>query len=235
MSLFKNIFSGSKPKHTEFSPGDIFYMESGKKYQLYKLLAVDAAFDCYHVLSYAPLDSLPAVAELPVIPVFIYHSPVDKNGFPNAKLWTNAPVTADDLIGYHEYLRQTQAPKEYIPLANHYYKTGNSLAKEKKYEASIDAYSKAIDLFPQFFEALDNRAFSKMDLGRWGEAIADFSLSLELRPNSLLAEFSIGECYFKMRDYQHAKRQFEIALTIAPGNEHATRYLAMVNDILSEQ
>jgi tetratricopeptide (TPR) repeat protein len=92
----------------------------------------------------------------------------------------------------------------------------------------------AIYLFPQFFEAIDNRAFSKMDLGLWSDAIKDFKLSLEQNPNTILAEFSIGECYFKMGDFQNAKRQFEIANNIDPNDQTSRQFLDKVNAILNK-
>lgn len=52
---------------------------------------------------------------------------------------------------------------------------GLRLTDEKKLFEAIDSYSKAIDLFPPFFEAIDNRAFCKMDLGMWAEAIEDLN------------------------------------------------------------
>lgn len=213
-----------------FSPGDIFYTYADNQYHLHKLLAVDTSFECYHVLSYTPIDQQPTLADPATATVAIYHFPIHTEGFTNPVLLTNSPLTANDLIGYHTYLQHTQDPKLYISIANEYYETGNRLSDEKKYHEAIDAYSKAADLFPLFFEAIDNRAFCKMDLGLWEEAIADFRRSLEIAPNSLLAEFSIGECYYKMGDYQNAKRQFEIAHAIDPHEENTIHFLALLNE-----
>jgi tetratricopeptide (TPR) repeat protein len=118
-------------------------------------------------------------------------------------------------------------------MVNSYYQSGLVLTDKKLHDDAIDAYSKAIDLFPQFFEAIDNRAFCKMDLARWNEAIEDFNLSLQVNPNSVLAEFSIGECYFKMKDYQNAKTQFEKAQRIDPSHEAPRLFLDKVNKILN--
>ncbi len=219
---------------SDFSVGDIFYTKTDNKFNLYKLLAIDKAFECYHVLSYSPVDNLPSPTDIHKLSIFVYHSPFDKKAFVNATLVTNQMLTANDLIGYHEYLRQTQAPSFYIPIANSYYKEGFERTSQKKHYEAIDSYSKAIDLFPQFFEAIDNRAFCKMDLGLWTDAIEDFKLSLLQHPKSLLAEFSIGECYFKMGDYDNAKRQFEIAYRMDPNHQAIKQFLDKTNTILNK-
>lgn len=93
-----------------FSIGDIFYTKSDGKYNLYKLLVNDKEFGCYHILTYAPVDNLPNVDSIDNLPVFVFHSPFDKKAFAGATLLTNKQIVANDLIGYHEYLRQTQEP-----------------------------------------------------------------------------------------------------------------------------
>ena len=182
-------------------------------------------------MTYKPLDKLPNITDINNFEIFVYHSPFDKKAFAEAKLLGNKSINSDDLLGYHEYLRQTQEPNFYIPIANNYYKSGLRLTDEKKHIEAIDSYSKAIDLYPQFFEAIDNRAFCKMDLGLLTDAIQDFKLSLEGNPSSLLAEFSIGECYFKMNDYENAKRHFETAYQIDPNHQAPRQFLDKIHKI----
>ncbi|MCA6364160.1 MAG: tetratricopeptide repeat protein [Bacteroidetes bacterium] len=234
MSFLKNLFSGkNQPQKTNsFKAGDIFYTKNDSKFSLFKLLVHDAEFDCYHVLVYMPVDRLPDTTQVNGLKVMVYHSPFATSAFSGAVLLVNTGVKSDDLIGYHEYLRQTQAPEHYVPLANKYYQTAYELTNEKKYHEAIDEYSKAVDLFPAFFEAIDNRAFCKMDLGLWNEAIEDFKLSLMQNPGTVLAEFSIGECYFKMRDYENARKQFEKAHQIDPDDPMPIKFLAKVNELL---
>lgn len=217
-----------------FSEGDIFYTHFDNQYHIYKLLVFEKEFEYYHVLMYEALDALPDEKDIDNLGVHTYHAPIDVHGFEGAVLLANKKITADDLIGYHEYLRQTQEPHYYIPIANGYYNAGLFLTDENKHLEAIDAYSKAIDLFPQFFEAIDNRAFCKMDLALWADAIEDFQLSLQENPNSLLAEFSIGECYFRLGDFQNAKRQFEIAHQIDPNHQAPIQFLDKVNAILNK-
>lgn len=240
MNLFKKLFSGpeqpeqqNQPKAVNFFVGDIFYSHKEGHYKCSKLLAEDPEIDCYHVLMFEPVDTLPAGEAVNSLEVFAYHAPIDKKAFAEHVFLVNKPVTAHDLIGYHEYLKQTQEPGYYVSIANGYYKAAIALSDEKKHLEAIDSYSKAIDLFPPFFEAIDNRAFCKMDLGLWHEAIEDFRFSLEQNPVSLLAEFSIGECYFKLGDFNQAKQQFEKAREIDPAHPAPNQFLEKIQAILN--
>ncbi len=235
MSILKKLFSNtskSSENKRDLLEGDIFYCKIDGKYFVYKLLVHETNNNCYHVLTYTPLNKTPSITEIDSLKVFNYHAPIDQNGFENPIFMTNKPIKSSDLIGYHEYLKQTQSPEFYIPIANNYYKTAYELTNDKKHLEAIDEYSKAIDLFPQFFEAIDNRAFCKMDLGLFKEAIVDFELSLQQNPNSMLAEFSIGECYLKMNDFEKAKIKFEIVHKIDPNNETVNLFLDKVNHLL---
>src|SRR6187431_2414417 len=98
---------GIKEKETGFEEGDVFYSFFENKFYLYKLLRVDKENSTYHVLSYADLDVLPNADALNTLDVHTYHFPIDKDGFENPILLSKQQVTADNLIGYHEYLRQT--------------------------------------------------------------------------------------------------------------------------------
>lgn len=238
MSLFKKLFGSdddnsgnASDSPTEFSEGDIFYTFFDDRFHINKLLKYEREFDTYHILSYEPVKRLPEIEVSENLGIFAYHAPVDKNGFENPQLLTKSAVSAADLLGYHEYLRQTRDTEDIIAIAGDYYDNGNRLADEKKFEEAIDEYSKAVDLIPAFYEAIDNRAFSKMDLGRWAEAVEDFELSLQVNPENTAAEFSIGECYLKTRDYSRAKARFEKALAIDPNHQLSKDFLAQTIEL----
>ncbi|MGN6419442.1 MAG: tetratricopeptide repeat protein [Pseudobacter sp.] len=217
----------------EFIAGDIFYLQEQGSYLVFKLLVNEEESDCYHLLSYEPLTDAPTEFGLEFLTVYSYHSTIYSKAFADAIYFGNYPVVAEELTGYHEYLRQTQEPAYCVNIAKEYYQTALRLTGMNLDFQAIEEYSKAIDLIPQFFEAFDNRAFCKMDLGFYEEAIEDFRQSLLINPDSFLAEFSIGECYFKLGDYFKAKEQFEIAARIEPAHEGLKFYLAKVNAHLS--
>jgi len=85
MSFLKNIF-GKRDNGEEFTEGDIFYTSDDHKFHIHKLLKFDKDYNTYHILSYAPVLVLPKIETFDELEVLIYHAPIDKNGFANAKL-----------------------------------------------------------------------------------------------------------------------------------------------------
>lgn len=210
----------------EFTEGDIFYTLLDNQYYFHKVLKVDNDFNTYHVLGYSPVSTLPETADS--LTIFVYHTPIDKNGFDKPVLFKNTVTTDEELTGFHEYIRLTNNMNLIIPEATRYFHEGYALTDEKKHEEAIKKYSLAVNLFPMLYEALDNRAFCKMDLGRWEDAIEDFRLSLQVNQFSALAEFSIGECYMRLGNYETAKAQFHKALEVDPAYDLPKEFLQKI-------
>jgi tetratricopeptide (TPR) repeat protein len=99
------------------------------------------------------------------------------------------------------------------------YNQANALCDQNEFEKAIELYTEAIDIYPYFFEAFDNRALTKMDLAQWDDSIHDFQQSLEIEPNNYTAIFSIGECWFKLGEYKKALSQFESASKLKPDDQ----------------
>ena len=240
MSFIKKLFGG-KGKATEnkpndnFAEGDLFYTFFDNQYHVYKLLKIDHEFGIFHVTLYKAIDTLPKADETHALEVFVSHAPINQNGFPDAVFLTKSKIEFKDLAGYHEYLKHTdfgqyliemnQRPEDVLAKADQLYKAAIDLTNERKYEQAIENYTEAIVICPFFFEAIDNMAFCKMDMGQWSEAILDFKHSLLVNPESTLAEFSIGECYLNLKDYTMAKEQFEKALVIDPEHQPSIDFL----------
>jgi len=223
-----------QPNIPQLQEGDIFYTEYDGQYHIYKLLKKDEVEETFHVLGYTPINEEPTLGKLYQLEVGFYHAPIHPESFADATLLMHSNVTDDELIGYHEYLRQAESDFEHIAHeATELYQQAYDLTDEGKYEEAIAAYSKAIELLPTFYEAIDNRAFCKMDLGRWSDAIKDFQLSLKVNPHSLLAEFSIGECYYRLGNFIKAKEQFEKCVKLDPAHQVSKDFLLKTIEIIN--
>ncbi len=209
--------------------GDIRWSGSDRKFHPFKVLKVDAASGAYHVLSYVSISETPSLQNFSDWKVLAYHVPVED--LSGTEFLINRPVKEEELQGYFYYLKTNdferycaetnQSTEARIAQANEAYRAGSVLSDEKRNAEAIAKYAEAVDCFPLFYEAIDNMAFVKMNMMRWQDAIDDFRWSLDVNPQSVLAEFSIGECYYRMLDYASALEQFERVLAIDPKNELA--------------
>ena len=237
MSFLNKIFGSGQskvPEHTEFKEGDIFYTERNDEYHVYKLLKIDSETNTFHVQSYEVSTQIPNRTEIQSLHVKIHHSPINGNGFSNPKFIENQPVTESDLEGYFVYIKSTQNINDIVKYAKRFYQQAHELTNHKNLKGAIQKYTSAINLMPNFYEAIDNRAFCYMDLGNWNDAIQGFEQSIQVNPNSLLAVFSIGECYFKLGQYSVAKSYFEKANQIDPNHPKPKEFLSTINKLLNE-
>lgn len=237
MSFLKKIFGGNSeesPAYTNFDEGDIFYTNENGEFHFFKVLKIENESNTLHVLMYEGMSEVPSINQIGLFKVRVYHAPIDKNGISNPKLFLKSQVQDADILGYHEYLKQTQNINEIVSNAKKYYKEAHGLTTQGNHFEAINKYSIAINLLPNFFEAIDNRAFCKMDLGMLSEAIEDFQLSLSTNPGSLLPVFSIGECYLKLGDLQNAKTFFEKAIEISPNHDKPKEFLKLTLDLMNK-
>jgi tetratricopeptide (TPR) repeat protein len=214
-----------------YKEGDIIQFTHKDEIYLQRILIVDLESQTYHVTTYGPLKKVPQNLDLPDLPIAIKHAPIAIKGFESEKgtLIKNIPIDKKELDGFYYYLKLTdfnrylketgQDVKKVVHEANQLYREANQLAEAGKRIEAIDKYSRVLDVFPAFFEALDNRAFTKMELSQYKEAISDFEESLRVNPDAITATFSVGECYLKIGAYDNALNYFNKCLMTNPNHE----------------
>jgi tetratricopeptide (TPR) repeat protein len=217
--------------NSNFSEGDIFYTMQDNKYCFYKMIAPNFDANKFHIISYKKIDKLIQKTEIDLLEISEYHFKADRNLFKEATYFDEKILKSTELSPYHNYLRETEQGNLIVDFAIDYFNKALKLTDEKKYLEAIDEYTKAIDLLPSFYEALDNRAFCKMDLGLWNDAILDFNESLFENSNSALAELSIGECFFNLKNYEMSKTHFENAAFIEPNNPIVIDFLEKLKSL----
>jgi len=92
----------------------------------------------------------------------------------NVELWDGKKLEAviGDLNKPHK--------KSKLMIAIDYEKEGLELFRDKKFEEAIFNYNKAIEIFPNFIEALLNRGLAYLEKGESDKAIADFNKAIEV-------------------------------------------------------
>lgn len=231
--------------------GDLFYSESSDGlFHVGKLLRIDpwegadGPVAVYHCMGYAPVNRLPDANDVGQLEPLVLHSPIDGGSIErNCRYLTNRPVTLEELEGFHGYLKRTNYPRylqetgtdleQVIAEAQVAYRRGVQLHDARQFPEALVAYSEAVELFPLFFEALDNQGFVHMSLGQFADAIHDFEESLRVNPDGKHAMFSIGECWFKLKEFRQAEPIFRECVRRWPQEAAFQRHLTMTQRLLS--
>ncbi len=87
---------------------------------------------------------------------------------------------------------------------------------------AVDAYSKAIEVNPQYVEAYNNRGNIYASLGNHNQAIKDFNKTIELDPQYAYAYSNRGAAYKILGDFKQAIDDHNKAIELNPQN--ATSY-----------
>ncbi|MCJ8313107.1 MAG: tetratricopeptide repeat protein [Saccharospirillaceae bacterium] len=227
---------GAEPLNNKLvlKKGDVIsHQQDNGDWNIVKILEIDKWPDgtyTAHCLTYNPTDLKPEWNKIEALEVFAYHSPIDAASFSSGwNLIGNSVPKKSELVGFVEYLKLTDFQRyaevsnldinELVSEANLNYKNAITAGEIGNHKDAIVLYSKAIDLFPLFYEAIDNRGFTYMDIGEYKNAIDDFKESLRVNPDGLSAFFSIGECLLIMGQYIKAMQVFDEGKSKFPDRE----------------
>jgi tetratricopeptide (TPR) repeat protein len=192
-----------------------------------KIFAVDGAMA--HFLTYEPGPHKPTLAALAHAPVRLAHAQRSAAALADGwELLGNVPASAQELQGlkfmdFELYVRLTGQDIETLmgQAREHFARAGVHAAQGRRIDA-IHEYGKAVDLYPAYTDALDQRAFSFMELGLHQQALRDLEESLYLNPDGMAAFFSKGECLMKLGHLDEAEAIFIEGQVRFP--EHATKF-----------
>jgi len=224
-------------------PGDLIVQQKTSGWTAIKILLVDPWPDgssSAHCLLYEEAFDKPTVESLNQAKISCWHAPINAGSFSEGwELIGNQTPTSDDLTGFIGYLKLTNFPRyvqftglnpnEIVRKSGEHYRRGCQLGDQGKKLEAIAEYSAAIDIFPLLYEAIDNRAFTYMELGQMREALCDFEQSLTVNPNGFSAFFSKGECLMKLGDLTAAEAIFQEGQSRFPEKHDIfTRFLEKV-------
>jgi Tfp pilus assembly protein PilF len=92
-----------------------------------------------------------------------------------------------------------------------------------RHDRSLEQFGRALDIFPEYFQALAERGHLFIALGRVTEASADFNRALALNERYEPALRGAGMCEFQQEKFGEAVKHLELAVAAGPGS--ATSYL----------
>ena len=207
----------------KLTPGDIvvFQLKGGQCQGMWgvnKVLAVDqypSVSSTIHCLTFHPQKSKPMPECVAGLPVLIWHSPMSATGFEAAaEVLCHEEVLDKEKMGFIDFLKRTnlirycevtgQDLSTLIKKAMEHYNNANELCEQGQKEAGIQEYERAVELYPTYFEAIDNMAFTYMELGDYQSALDSFEESLQANPDGSAAFFSKGECLLRLGKIEDA-------------------------------
>ncbi len=202
-------------------------LPDGQGWSTLKVFAVEGA--TAHCLTYEAVARKPTLATLAQIAVRMAHAPRPPAALAEGwELLGNQPATGRELQGlkymdFALYVRLTGQDAAAImrAAAGHFARAGTHAAEGRRIEA-INEYGKAIELYPAYTDALDQRAFAFMELGLHQQALRDLDESLYLNPDGMSAFFCKGECLMKLGHLDEAEAIFTEGQQRFP--EHAGQF-----------
>ena len=85
-----------------------------------------------------------------------------------------------------------------------------------EYDKAMSAFTKAIELDPNFALSYSNRGWVHIKLGQYEQAIADCTKAIELDPSLALAYNNRGWAYMELEQYEQAIADLDKAMELDP-------------------
>jgi tetratricopeptide (TPR) repeat protein len=103
----------------------------------------------------------------------------------------------------------TERASDYLICGMQYDDAGN-------YKAAIEAYTRAIEMDPDFAEAFDKRGISYTKILMYRKALKDFSKAIDLKKNNAEAFNHIGIIFYCLGEFEKSIAAYNKALEIDP-------------------
>jgi len=115
------------------------------------------------------------------------------------------------------------------------YEKGIKLGESQQYDKALDSFNRAIEQFPEYFQAITQRGHLRVSMGRFAEAEKDFGQALELNPQYEPALRGTGICKIREGKYADALKDLDQAVTMEPRDAPAYLFLGFANASLDRR
>ncbi len=117
----------------------------------------------------------------------------------------------------------------------YYFARGECYFSKKNFEESTKAYSLAIGLLANYPEAYYKRGLANLQLNKATDAIADFTKTIQYNPQFYLAQKSIGDAYFSIKDYKNCASSLEACLEMSSLKDaHSTKMILEIYNTIGK-
>jgi len=109
---------------------------------------------------------------------------------------------------------------------------GLALYNQEKFNESLQAYSRALELDPNDFEAWNNKGIDEGLLGRYDEALKSFGNAVAINESYAEAWYNMGVIYDFKEDYYTAVQAYKKATQINPSYQKALVRRSVDTDVV---
>ena len=100
------------------------------------------------------------------------------------------------------------------PAARSENEKGRAAVAENKSDEAVSHFKRAIEIYPEFYDAHMSLAQLYIDGSQWEKAEASLRQALKIMPKSIAAMVSLGEVYRRQKKYTEGEKVLEEALKI---------------------
>jgi tetratricopeptide (TPR) repeat protein len=110
----------------------------------------------------------------------------------------------------------TEAAQKIPKAARKAYDQGIKLQKENRSQDALIQFNQAIELYPEYFQALTERANMLMQNNQLPQSEADFARALQIDPKHVPALRGLGYCQIQQKKFPEALGNLEKAFALEP-------------------
>lgn len=143
----------------------------------------------------------------------------------NVSLTLRREAKADDKLRPAEVLTAAEAEQRVPKDALKAFRQGAKFGKNNETDKALRSYTRAVELYPEYFQALAARGDLLVARRKLAEAAADFARALKLNPQYAPALRGSGYCKLERKEFAEAAKDFEKAVSAQPDN--ANTYLLL--------
>jgi tetratricopeptide (TPR) repeat protein len=115
------------------------------------------------------------------------------------------------------------------------YEKGIKLGEKQQFDKALISFNRAIELFPEYFQALTQRGHLRVSMRQIEEAGKDFDQALELNPQYGPALRGTGICKIREGRFAEALKDLDQAVTKEPRDASAYLFLGFANASLDRR
>jgi tetratricopeptide (TPR) repeat protein len=161
-----------------------------------------------------------------------FTDPVEAEGTrfnPNvvAQLFLRLPTTVDKTQGRGSIVFAAEASQNVPKDARKAFEEGVKQRKKKLHDKALASLTRAIELFPAYYQALVERGELQVNMERIAEATQDFDTAIELNKSYERALRGAGFCRLRLQKYTEAIEFFERAILSDPNVAQSHLFLGV--------